>query len=260
MQVCRAADRARVEAMFGLTLAGRAGASMKTGFRAIGLLLAAATVGAAEMRTWTFQASGTTMQGEVVGLGRDAVTLKRADGKTVSVPIAYLTESDRAYLATERAHQWKEVEILKLEGAESSGRYRKCTVRGTAVHGEIYVEFLPASAESVLNNCSQQEAQIADLTRQIQGESQAVKDAKAALPPSGQGSRYYRRTVAAERAQVNRASKGVQGDQASLAKLQKSYDDYVQKTKEQATVNMRNTGALYKGLPVWECFDSRKAQ
>ena len=102
----------------------------------IGLLLAAAAVAAAETRTWTFEQSGKTMQAEVAGFSGEAVNLKRADGETVSVPIAYLTESDRDYLAAERTKQWKQIEVIKLDTAGSGGRYKKCTVRGSGVNGE----------------------------------------------------------------------------------------------------------------------------
>ena len=66
--------------------------------------------------------------------------------------------------------------------------------------------------------------------------------------------------MAAERAQVNLAAKDVKNARTNLAKLQKSYDDYNKKTKDQTTVKMRNTGLEHKGLPVWECFDPRKPQ
>ena len=98
---------------------------MKTKLRVIGLLLVATTVAVAEMLTWTFQKSGKTMQGEVVGFAGDTVTMKLPDGKTISVPIAYLVESNRVDLAAERVKQWKEVEVVKLEGVTSAGRYRR---------------------------------------------------------------------------------------------------------------------------------------
>ena len=71
----------------------------------IGLLVAVATVAMAEMRTWTFEKSGKTIEGEVVGFSGEAVNLKRADGKTYSVPIAYLIASNRIDLVAERAKQ-----------------------------------------------------------------------------------------------------------------------------------------------------------
>jgi hypothetical protein len=95
---------------------------MNGGIWIIGLLLTATAVAGAEMRTWTFSESGKTVQGEVLGFTGDAVTLKRVDAKTFSVPIAYLTETDRVFLVAARAQQWKEFEVLKLEGEESAGR------------------------------------------------------------------------------------------------------------------------------------------
>jgi hypothetical protein len=233
---------------------------MSIEFRAVGLLLVATTVAVAEMRTWTFKESGTIMRGEVVGFTGDTVTLRRDDGKTVSVRSAYLIQSDGAYLAAERAHQWKETEILKLDAAESAGRYKKCSVRGKGVNGEIYIELLPQSVETILNDRNQRAAQITNLTAQITREKQAVQQANATIPKGSSRNRGYNRVVAAERAQVGRESKDVKAAQANLAKLQKAYDDSVKKTKAQTTVKMRNTGVVYKDLPVWECFDPRKSQ
>src|SRR3974390_2373043 len=116
---------------------------MDRGLWIIGMLLAATVVARAEMRTWTFEESGKTIQGEVVGFAGEAVTLKGDDGKTRFVPIAYLTASDRSFLVAERAKQWKEVEVVKLESEESGRRYKKCSVRGQGVNGEILIERLP---------------------------------------------------------------------------------------------------------------------
>jgi len=231
---------------------------MYTGLRVIGLLLVATSIAVAELRTWTFEQSGATMRGEVVGFTGDAVTLRGEDGKTVSVRIAYLIASNRAYLAAERAKQWKEVEVVKLVGEQSAGLYKKCSVRGKDVRSEILVEHLPPAVEALLDKRSQLEAQITNLSAQVDSQNQAVQQAKAAIPAGRSGNRAYRRAVAAERAQVDRASKSLKTAQASLAKLQKSYDDSVKKTKDQTVVKMRDTGVVYKGLPIWECVDSRK--
>jgi SLA1 homology domain 1, SHD1 len=234
--------------------------SMKNGFRVVGLLLAMTAVAAAEARTWTFEQSGKTVQAELVAFVGDAVELKGADGKTFSVPIAYLTESDRAYLAAERPKQWKQLEVLKLEAAESVGRYQKCTVRGSAVNGEIFITLLPPSVEAILNNRTERALQLTNLSNQIESENRAVRQAKAALPSTAYGNRAYRNTVAAERAQVKLAANDLKNARTNLAKLQKSYDDYVKKTRNQTTVKARNTGVTREGLPVWECFDPRKPQ
>ena len=233
---------------------------MKIGLCVIGLLLVATVATAAEVRTWTFEQSGKTVQAELVAFAGDAVILKGADGKTSSVPIAYLSEGDRDYLAAERPKQWKQIEVVKLENAEPPGRYNKCTVRGTALNGEVYLQRLPPAVEAILNNRNAQATQITTLSNRIETENHAVQQAKATLPSSTQANRAYRRTVAAERAQVDQEAKDVKNARTNLSKLQKSYQDYVKKTKEQATVKMRNTGQEHKGLPVWECFDPRKPQ
>jgi hypothetical protein len=233
---------------------------MKIGLSVIGLLLVAMGATAAEMRTWTFEQSGKTVQAELIAFAGDSVILKGEDGKTTSVPTAYLSAGDRDYLAAERPKQWKQIEIIKLENAESPGRYKKCKVRGTALNGEVYLQRLPPAVEAILNNRNAQATQITTLSNRIQIENHAVQQAKAALPSAAQANPVYRRTVAAERAQVNHEANDVKNSRTNLTKLQKSYQDYVTKTKEQATVKMRNTGLEFNGLPVWECFDPRKPQ
>jgi hypothetical protein len=233
---------------------------MKTELRVMGLILAATAVAAAEMRTWTFEGSGRTMEGEVAGFTGTAVTLKGVDGKTVSVPIAYLSRSDRTYLAREQAKQWKEVEVVKLQSVESAGRYKKCTVHGASVSGEVYIELLPRSVEAILQERNRQAGPIADLSAQIESQNQVVQEAKAAAPTKGSRNRAYRRAAAAQRSQANVEASNLNALQANLAKLQKAYDDSVQKTKSQTVVRMRNTGIVYKKLPVWECFEPQKSQ
>jgi hypothetical protein len=230
---------------------------MKTGFLVNGLLLSASVVMAAEMRTWTFTQSGKTMEAEVAGFSGDAVMLKDADGQTVSVPIAYLTQSDRDYLAGEQSKQWKQVEVIKLDAAGSTGRYQKCSVRGSDVNGDVLVAHLPSSVEAILNNRNQQATQITNLSNRIDSENRAVQQAKATLPSTAYGNWAYRRAVATQRAQVNLEAQDVKTAQGNLAKLQKSYDDYNKKTKDQTTLKMRNTGLTIGGLPVWECYDAR---
>jgi SLA1 homology domain 1, SHD1 len=233
---------------------------MKTGFRLIGLLLAVTAATAAESRTWTFEKSGKTMEAEVAGFTSGAVALKRPDGKTFLVPTAYLSKSDQAYLAVQRARQWKAVEVVKLYSAESAGIYKKCGVRGAAVSGDIYVERLPAGVEAILDTRNQQATQISNLTAQITGENQTVHDQKAAMPKRVGRNRAHRIAVREERAEVNLENKSIKNAQANLSSLQKSHDDYVQKTKAQTVVKMRNTGIDYKGLRIWECFDPRIPQ
>jgi hypothetical protein len=235
-------------------------ARMNRGLLMIGLLLAATVVAGAEMRTWTFEESGKTVQGEVLGFTGDAVTLRRTDGKTFSVPIAYLTQSDRAMLVAERAKQWKEVEVVKFEGDESAGRYKKCTMHGQGVNGEILVQRLPAAVEAVLNARNQQAAPILVLSNRIKFDTQAAQQENASVPAGASPYGRYGQAVRVERAEVKLANQDLKSSKTNLAQLQKSYDEYVEKTRSQTIVKMRNTGVLYKTLAVWECFDPRKPQ
>jgi hypothetical protein len=233
---------------------------MNGGIWIIGLLLTATAVAGAEMRTWTFSESGKTVQGEVLGFTGDAVNLKRVDGKTFSVPIAYLTETDRVFLVAARALQWKDVEVLKIEGEESAGRYKKCTVHGQGVNGDILVQRLPAAVEAILNARNQQAAPILVLSNRIKFDTQAAQQAKASVPAGASPYGRYGQAVRVERAEVKSANQDMKSAKTNLAQLQKSYDDYVEKTRSQTIVKMRNTGVLYKTLAVWECFDPRKPQ
>ena len=231
---------------------------MNKGVYMLGLLLAATVVPAAEMRTWTFEESGKTIQAEVLSFADDAVILREADGKTVSVPISYLVESNRTYLAAERARQWKQVEVVKLEGEESGGRYKKCTVRGPGVNGEILIERLPPAVEAILIARNQRAAPIAVLSQRIKSETQAVQEAKTRIPTNNPGYWPYRQAIRMERAQINMATRELKSAQANLARFQKAYDDYVEKTRDQTIVTVRNTGISYRALAVWECSGFRR--
>ena len=233
---------------------------MRIELRVTGFLLAATALAAAEMRTWTFQKSGKTIEGEVVGFAGKAVTLKGVDGKTVSVPISYLAGSDRAYLEAERGKQWKEVEVAKLDNARSTGSYWKCTVHGEGVNGQVFVERLPRSVEVILQARLKQAAPITELSEQIEIQKRAIQEAKAAIPTKTPRNSAYRRAAAEQRGQLNVETSNLHGLEANRDKLQKAYDDSVQKTRKQTFVRMRNTGVVYKGLPVWECFDPRNPQ
>ena len=231
---------------------------MKTGLRIIGLLLVAAAIGAAEMRTWTFEKSGKTIRGEVVSFAGDTVTMKLSDGKAFSVPIAYLTESNRVDLVAERAKQWKEVEVVKLEGDMWEGRYKRCTVQGKEVSGEILIQLLPASVEAVLNNRKEQAAQIANLSDQIKNWGRELKRADALAPVEGDPG--YVGVGVEERQRVNLAKIDLDEAKADLARRQAAYADYIEKTRSATIVKIRNTSSVYQGLPVWECPDPRKPQ
>lgn len=234
---------------------------MKAELRVVGLLLAVTSLAAAEMRTWTFEKNGKTIEGEVVSLSGSAVNLKRPDGKMVSVPIAYLTESNRLDLAAEGAALWKEVEVVKLEGTVSTGgRYKKCAVKGKEVSGTIVIELLPPPVEVILNNRNQQASQIADLADRIENKDRAVARADAVTPTGAGGDAAYVNAVMAQRAQVNLAIVDLAQAKADLAKLETAYADYIDQTRAATIVKVKNTGIVYMGSAVWECFDPRKQQ
>jgi len=232
---------------------------MKTGLRIIALLLVAAAIAAADMRTWTFQTSGKTMQAEVVGFAGDTVTLKCPDGKIFSVRIAYLTESNRVALVAERAKQWKTVKVVKIERALSSdNKELRCVVQGQEVNGEILIQRLPASVETVLNNRDQQAAEIADLRSWIESKEKelrqtqaAVNDVSMAILSNLHAPTYFVRETA--RLSLDDA-------RADLAKLQMALAEYIEQTETTLFVKIRNTSLVYQGLPVWECPDPRKSQ
>jgi hypothetical protein len=139
---------------------------------------------------------------------------------------------------------WKEVEVVRLDGTASPAQYKKCSVHGSATNGEILIGHLPPAVEAILNDRNQQAIQISNLTAQIENQKGAVQEANAAVPSQTSGNRVYRRVVAAERAQANKAAGDLKASQAHLAKLQKSYDESVKKTKVQTMVKMRNTGVV----------------
>jgi hypothetical protein len=226
--------------------------------RAMGLLLVLASAAMAEVRTWTFEKPGTNIQAEVAGFTGDAVTLKRVDGKTVSVRISYLSASDRAYLIAERVKQWKQAEIVSFNGAASGSLYRRYAVRGKDVPGEVLISHLPPAVEAILNDRSRQSAQISNLTAQIEAQKGVVHEANAAAPKHAPGKRVPKRVLTAERAQADTASGDLTTLQFNLATLQRSYDESVKKTKDQTVVRMRNTGVVYQRLPVWECLGRGK--
>src|ERR1039458_8752292 len=114
-------------------------------------LLAATIMASAEMRIWTFK-SGATMEAEIVAFpSPDVVKVKRSDGKVYTLPSAYLAAADRTLpVRPHCAKQWKEVSVNKLLG--TVGPYRKCSVSGKDVGGDILIARLPAEAAAVLNN------------------------------------------------------------------------------------------------------------
>ena len=217
---------------------------MKMKLGVIGLLLAATALAVAEMRTWTLN-SGATLEAEIVGFPDAAtVKVKRSDGKIYSLPFAYLTNADRAYLAAEHAKQWKKVTVDKLLGTASAGYYKKCLVSGKDVNGEILIQLLAPQVDAVLNTRKHQADEIADLTNRPS--NGAAGD--------GRGHRH------ATRAQAQFAAQAARDAKTRLDKLKADYDANLKKTRGATTVLMKNTGSVYDGLAVWECKDPRKAQ
>ncbi len=231
---------------------------MKTEMRVMGVLLAVTLAATAAMRSWTFERSGKTIQGEVVGFSGGMVDLKCPDGTTYSVPIAYLSEGDRVELAAERAKQWKEVEVTKLVGTASAGRYKKCDVAGTDVNGEILIDLLPASIEAILNNRNQQEAQINALKAWIDADTAALTRSGELSQDPNHPNVYV--PVPSLFFFNNAAQARYEEAQANLARLEAAYTDSVNQTRAETIVKMKNTGLIYDGLPVWECFDPRKPE
>ncbi len=233
---------------------------MKTNGAIFAFLIILAEIAWAETRTFVLK-SGAVVQGEVVTIGNDAVTIKKAtDGKVYTLPLSYLSESNRLELATEKARQWQLIEVIRLEGSASAGRYKRCLVRGTNVSDVILVQMLPASVENILNSRNQQAAQIAEMSDRIENRDWAVQRADAVTPTTATGDSDYVNTVMAQRARVNLAIVDLNQAKSNLAKLQESYAQYLDSTRADTIVQMKNSGMVYQGLQVWECFDPRKPQ
>lgn len=226
--------------------------------RAVGLLLAATLVAGAELRTWTFEKSGKTIQAEVVNfVGTNLVTMKGADGKTFSVSIAYLTESNRVHLAAERAAKWKEVEVVRLEGTASGGRYKKCSVRGTDMEDVILVDLLPPAVETILNNRNQQAAQIAELQAWMKRNIQTLTPVEIVMQDPSMTLGYNTNPVYRVK---DMSTLRTEAAETNLLTLETAFADYNAQTKAATTLKLKKTGLVYEGLPVWERFDPRKRQ
>jgi hypothetical protein len=231
---------------------------MKTKLSGAGLLLLAGLAALAETQTLVLK-SGAGVEGEILAIGTDAVTIRRAsDGKVYSLPLAFLSDSNRLELAAARASQWQPIEVIRLEGSASAGRYKRCLVRGTNVSDVILVQMLPPKAEEILKSRNQQAAQIARLSDRIESRDWVVQRADAATPATAIGDPDYVNAVMAQRARVNLAIVDLNQAKTNLAKLQQSYADYLDQTRSDTIVQMKNSGLVYEGLQVWECFDPRK--
>lgn len=210
------------------------------------------------MRIWTFEKSGKTMQAEVTGFaGTNMVTLKGADGKAYSVPIPYLVESNRVYLAAELAEKWKEVEVVRLEGTASGGRYKRCSVRGKGVGDVILVDLLPPAVETILQLRNQKAAEIAQLQSWINSKTQAVTTVELIVQDPNAPAGYNTNAVYRLK---DEATLKAEAALTNLYGLEAAYSNYNAETRTATTVKMKRTGLVYQGLPVWECFDPRKRQ
>lgn len=233
---------------------------MKTKLSGAGVLLLAGLAALAQTRTLVLK-SGARVEGEIVAIGPDAATIKRAsDGKVYSLPLMYLSDSNRLELAAARAGQWQPIEVIRLEGSASAGRYRRCLVRGTNVDEVILVQMLPENVEAILKNRNAQASQIAALSHRIESRDWAVQRADAITPTTATGDPDYVNAVLAQRAQVNLAIVDLNQAKTNLARLEQSYADYLDQTRADTIVQMKKAGLIYEGLPVWECFDPRKPQ
>lgn len=76
---------------------------------AAALMLALPLLASAEVRKWTSKA-GTSLDAEMTGVDTTTrtVTLKKADGSTISIPIDLLSDEDKAFAAAE----WKKIQAM----------------------------------------------------------------------------------------------------------------------------------------------------
>ena len=65
------------------------------------LVLLGVTVSVAHGRTWT-STSGTQVEADYIGFKNNAVTLKKADGKTVDVGLQFLSVADREFVRAQQ--------------------------------------------------------------------------------------------------------------------------------------------------------------
>ncbi len=233
---------------------------MKTKAFGIFLLLWALIAAAAETRPFVLN-SGVKMEGEIISVGTDSVKIKKsADGKIYTLPLAYLSESNRLDILAIRAQQWPLIEVLRLEGTASAGRYKRCLVHGTNVSDVILIQSLPPSVEAILNSRNQQAAQIAALSDRVENREWTVQRADATTPSTATGDPDYVNYIMAQRARVNLAIVDLNQAKSNLGKMQQAYSDYLDRTRADTILPMKNTGLVYQGLQVWECADPRKPE
>jgi hypothetical protein len=207
---------------------------MKNVVRLIGLLLLTVLVAGAATTTLTFEKSGKTIKGEVIAFAGDTVIFKDLDGNTVSIPVAYLTESDRTRLAVERAKEWKLAEVIYL--LDSVPGYHKCAayVKGEKRQGVYLIRSLPRAVESILIERKARADKLNALWKNVNSVREedlagSVTEKLYNVPPE-------------------------------LQPTKKAFEEFVATTKSQRTVEMRCTGTTVKGVPVWECRERSASQ
>lgn len=96
------------------------------------LLLAMATGALAEIRTWTSADDASkTFEGELVSAAKGSITIKRKDGKSLTVPEIKLSQADRDFVA---AGQEKLAAAEKSKGAAAK---LKTSPMGAGLSGKV---------------------------------------------------------------------------------------------------------------------------
>jgi hypothetical protein len=152
------------------------------------------------------------------------------------------------------AGQEREVELVKLEGSLSAGRYEKCAVRGG---DEVLIQLLPASVETILNNLGQQAAQIDYLKSWIENGGKALRHAQAVAHDANLANwnNPYAPTYYVKESDYA----SLEDARDELSKLKSAYAEYTATTRKARTVNLKRAG-YYGDSLVWECAPPRRPQ
>ncbi len=75
----------------------------------------------AETRTWKDKSGKFSIQAELVESDGTAVTLKKADGKVIKVPVDRLSDEDRQFLESQEKNAFSDTEASKKAGAHGGG-------------------------------------------------------------------------------------------------------------------------------------------
>jgi len=99
----------------------------------VSILLSLMIVPAVEARTWT-ATSGGTLEAEFISTDGSAVTIKRADGQTVTIPLEKLSKGDQDFVATRKSGKSSKPKMETVEDispAMLTGEWVKGNHRGT---------------------------------------------------------------------------------------------------------------------------------